>query len=340
MRLSLTCGGRHSTTSLRGATDRIRGRRSFMRSPARAFLPVLVLALAGPAAADEARFMRQPDVRGEQVVFAWDGDIYSTGLHGGTAPRLTSHPAEEIAPKLSPDGKWIAYTRVSDSVPDVWLMPAEGGPARRLTWPPLDGQVVAWTPDSRKVVFRSRYGVPPAARDQKLYEVGLDASLPEPLPLDRGMAASFSPDGSKLLYVRKGDQDYYWKRYKGGQYPDIWLADLQAKTFKPVTDYVGRNSYPMWVGSLMYFGSDRGPAGITNLWAQDLAGGAARQVTSYADFDVMWPSSDGKRVVYVQNGYLFLLDPAQGGPRKLSVRIAADDWRLQERFVNPSEYIQ
>ena len=75
-------------------------------------------------------------------------------------------------------------------------------------------------------MFRSRYGVPPVARDQKLYAVALDATLPEPLPLDRGMAASFSPDGSKLLYVRKGDEDYYWKRYKGGQYPDIWLDDF------------------------------------------------------------------------------------------------------------------
>ena len=76
-----------------------------------------------------------------------------------------------------------------------------------------------------------------------------------------------------MLYVRKGNQDYYWKRYKGGQYPDIWLYDFTAKSFKPVTDYVGRNAYPMWVGDTMYFSSDRAPDGITNLWAQDLEDG-------------------------------------------------------------------
>ena len=300
----------------------------------------LCLALAASAAAGEARFMRQPDVRGERIVFSWEGDIYQTGLQGGTALRLTSHPADELAPKLSPDGQWIAYTRVSDNLADVWLMPSAGGAARRLTWAPLGGLVLAWTPDSKRVVFRSRYGVPPAARDQKLYTVALDASLPEALAVDRGQSASFGTDGSKLLYVRKGDQDYYWKRYKGGQYPDIWLADLAAGSYKPVTDYVGRNSYPMWVGDLMFFGSDRG-SGITNLWAQDLKRGSPRQVTSYTDVDVMWPSSDGARIVFVQNGYLYLLDAAAGSaPRKLTVEIPSDEWRLQERFVNPADYTQ
>ena len=310
-----------------------------MTSLARA-LPLLACAApAAPVAAAEARFMSHPDVRGDVVVFAWEGDIHRTGLEGGTAVRLTSHPGDELAPKLSPDGKWIAYSRVADNAADVWLMPSEGGAAKRLSWPPLGGQVVAWTPDSRHVVFRSRYAVPPAARDQKLYRVGLDASMPEPLPVDRGQSCSFSADGSRMLYVRKGNQDYYWKRYKGGQYPDIWLYDFTAKSFKPVTNYVGRNSYPMWVGAAMFFGSDRSPDGVTNLWAQDLETGALRQVTSYTDVDVMAPSTDGQGIVYVHSGYLYLLDAAGGAPRKLPVRIPSDDWRLQDRFINPSDYI-
>ena len=310
-----------------------------MSAPTRALI-FLLCAASGPVAADESRFMSYPDVRGDRIVFAWDGDIYTTSLEGGTAVRLTSHPGDELSPRLSPDGKWIAYTSVSDNVADVWLMPSDGGTAKRLTWPPLGGQVVTWTPDSRHVVFRSRYGVPPAARDNKLYRVGLDAAMPEPLPVDRGQSCSYAPDGSRMLYVRKGNQDYYWKRYKGGQYPDIWMYDFTARSFKPVTDYVGRNAYPMWVGERMYFSSDRAPDGITNLWAQDLATGALRQVTSYTDFDVMTPSSDGRRIVYVQNGYLQLLDTAGGPPRKLPVRIPSDDWRLQDRFINPSDYIQ
>jgi tricorn protease len=302
-------------------------------------LPALLVSAASVAAPGEARFMSYPDIRGDRIVFAWEADLYTTTVEGGTAVRLTSHPSGELAPKLSPDGKWIAYTAFQNGSMDVWLMPAEGGAPTRLTWPPLGGQVVAWTPDSRRVVFRSRWGVPPAARDQKLYQVALDASMPEPLPVDRGQSASFSPDGSKLLYVRKGNEDYYWKRYKGGQYPDIWMYDFAGKTFKAITDYVGRNAYPMWVGDTMVFNSDRSPDGITNLWAQDLKTGALRQLTTYTDFDVMSPSSDGKRVVYVQNGYLNVLDPAAGAPRRIPVRIPSDDWRLADRWINPSEYV-
>ena len=106
-----------------------------------------------------------------------------------------------------------------------------------------------------------------------------------------------------------------------------------------MTDYVGRNAYPMWVGDTMYFNSDRSPDGITNLWAQDLKTGAARQVTRYTDFDVQSPSTDGKRIVYVQGGHLHVLDVATSTSRKVPVRIPSDDWRLQERWINPSEYV-
>jgi tricorn protease len=96
----------------------------------------------------------------------------------------------------------------------------------------------------------------------------------------------------------------------------------------------------MWVGQAMFFNSDRSPDGVTNLWAQDLATGAARQVTSYTDFDVQSPSSDGKRIVYVQAGHLYVLDAATGASRRVPVVIPSDDWRLQERWINPSEYLQ
>ena len=301
----------------------------------------LLLLLPASAAAGEARFMTQPDVRGERIVFAYEGDLYLAGVEGGTPVRLTSHPAGELAPKFSPDGRWIAYSTFRSGVLDVWLMPAEGGTPKRLTWPPLGGQVVGWTPDSRRVVFRSAFGTPPVSRDQRLYTVSLDATLPEALPPDRGMSASFSPDGSKLLYVRRGDESYYWKRYKGGRYPDVWLYDFGAKSFKPVTDYVGRNGFPMWIApATMLFTSDRGSDGITNLWAQDLAGGPARQVTAFTDFDVMTPSSDGRRVVFVQNGYLWLMDAGGGAPHRLTLRIPSDDWRLEDRFINPSEQLE
>jgi dipeptidyl aminopeptidase/acylaminoacyl peptidase len=116
--------------------------------------------LSATAAGGEARFFSYPDVRGDRIVFAWEADLYVVGVDGGTGGRLTHHPGGELAPKFSPDGQWIAYTTFNNGVFDVWTMPAEGGTPTRLTWPPLGGRVVAWTPD-RHVVFRSRWAVPP-----------------------------------------------------------------------------------------------------------------------------------------------------------------------------------
>ncbi len=300
-----------------------------------------LLAAAASAAAptDEARFMARPDVHGDRIVFAWDGDLWTTTVEGAAPVRLTSHPAAETAPRFSPDGQWIAFVGAYEGSDDVYVIPSTGGLPKRLGYLPGGGTPACWTPDSRHVVFTSRWGVAPVARDQRLYRVALDGSLPEPLPVDRGVACSYSADGQRLAYVRKGNPDYYWKRYKGGQYTDIWTYDFASAAFAPLTDYVGRNTYPMWVGEELYFASDRGPGGITNLFRMDPKTKAVEQVTRFTDVDVLSPASDRKRIVFTQDGYLHVMEPG-AAPRKVSVRIPSDDWRLRDRWINPAEYTQ
>ncbi len=307
----------------------------------RLFLLTAILLLpAALISADEARFMSYPDISGEKIVFTYDDDLWLTTIQGGVPSRITTHPGREYGAKFSPDGKWIAYTASYDGPPDVYLIPAEGGTPKRLTYIPGGAVSVAWTPDSKFVVFRSIYGRKPISRDSKLYKVSTDGSLPETLPVDRGVYCSFSEDGRQMLYVRKGNQDYYWKRYKGGQYPDIWLADFSSGKFTPVTDYVGRNAYPMWIGNTVYFNSDRGPSGITNIFAQDLKTRAVRQITDFNDFDVMTPSTDRRHIVFTQNGYLYVMDPKSPSPRKITLRVANDNWKIRERWVNGADYLQ
>ncbi len=311
-----------------------------MRRPIGILLLCLFCFCLPALAADEARFMTYPDIAGDKIVFTYDDDLWLVTTRGGPATRLTSYPGREISARFSPDGKWIAFSGSYQGEADVYLMPAEGGTPKRLTWLPGGGQPVAWTPDSRAIVFRTSYGRGPIARDTEFYRVSIDGTMPEPMPMDRGVQASFSADGRQMLYVRKGNPDNAWKRYKGGQYPDIWLADLSAGKFTPVTDYVGRNTYPMWVGNLMYFASDRGSDGITNLYTQDLKTKRIQQITKFADFDVMWPSTDAKTIVFVQNGYLHLLDPKSNADRKITVQVATDNWQLQPRWINVADYTE
>ncbi len=77
---------------------------------------------AGPT-----RLLRFADISKDKVVFAYAGDLWIAGREGGAARRLTSHVGDELFPKFSPDGKWIAFTGEYDGNPDVYVMPAEGG---------------------------------------------------------------------------------------------------------------------------------------------------------------------------------------------------------------------
>jgi len=125
-----------------------------MRKPA--ILITLFLALTVAASAvDEGRFFRYPTIAGDRLVFTYEADLWSVSAQGGTATRLTSFPGTENFAKLSPDGKWIAFTAAYDGPQAVYLMPAEGGSPLRLTYNPGSAQAVCWTPDGRRAVYRS-----------------------------------------------------------------------------------------------------------------------------------------------------------------------------------------
>jgi len=296
-----------------------------------------ILAGALTAAAEEARFMTYPTIHKDRIVFTYENDLWQVPAKGGRAERLTHHPNTENFAKFSPDGKWIAFTGGYDGMPAVYVMSAEGGEPLRLTYTPGASYAVGWTPDSRRVIFRSMFENV-VGRDPNLYSVDREGSAPERFPLDRGVLVSFSPDGSKILYCRRGNEEYYWKRYKGGQYQDIWLYDFKAKSFAPVSDYVGKNSYPMWIGETMYFVSDRAN-GIANLYKQRVGTKDAAPVTKFTDFDVMMPHTDGQRIVYVQDGALHVFDTASGSDERLRVECATDFWLRRPRLINPRDYI-
>ena len=88
---------------------------------------------ASPAS-DEARLLRFPTIHNSNLVFAYAGDLYTVDAKGGVARRLTSHEGFEMFPRLSPDGKWLAFTGQYDGNTEVYVMSAQGGEPKRLTW--------------------------------------------------------------------------------------------------------------------------------------------------------------------------------------------------------------
>src|SRR6266404_2654981 len=108
------------------------------------------------------KLLRFADISKDKVVFAYAGDLWTASREGGAARRLTSHVGDELYPKFSPDGKWIAFTGEYDGNPDVYVVPAEGGEPKRLTFHPSNDIVLGWTPDGKDILFRSdRFSAPP-----------------------------------------------------------------------------------------------------------------------------------------------------------------------------------
>src|SRR5215211_2269592 len=81
-----------------------------------------------------ARLLRFPDIHGDTIAFVYAGDIWTVPAAGGTARRLTSHTGLELFPKFSPDGRWIAFSGQYNGTRQVYVIPAEGGEPRQLTF--------------------------------------------------------------------------------------------------------------------------------------------------------------------------------------------------------------
>ena len=79
-------------------------------------------------------YLRFPTLHADTITFVADDDLWQASTRGGIARRLTAGLSEPATPCVSPDGKWIAFIGRDEPHAEVYLMPAEGGPAKRLTW--------------------------------------------------------------------------------------------------------------------------------------------------------------------------------------------------------------
>ena len=302
-----------------------------------------VVATGVKAEGDEARLLRFPTTNGTDVVFTYAGDLYTAPLSGGEARRLTSHIGYELFARFSPDGKTIAFTGEYDGNREVYVMPAEGGEPRRLTYTSTNARddvgdrmgpnniVMTWTPNGEGVVYRNRIG---DGFEGKLWIAPVKGGMPHALPLPEGGFCSFSPDnGKRLAYNRVFREFRNWKYYRGGMADDIWLYDPQAKKVDNLTDNVAQDICPMWIGEEIYFISDRDKT--MNLFVYNTRTRQTEKVTDYADYDIKFPSTDGKQIVYEHAGYLYRFDPQTRRTEQIHITLNAENVyaRTEQKYV-------
>ena len=229
----------------------------------------------------------------------------------------------------------VAFTAQYDGNTEVFVVPADGGEPKRLTYTATLGRdevsdrmgpnniVMGWTPDGKNVLFRSRMR---SFNDfiGQLFTVPVAGGLPEPLPLPRGGFASYTADGGQLVFNRVFREFRTWKRYRGGMADDVWLYDFATKKTEQLTDDPAQDIFPMVVGGKVYFISDRGKEMRYNLYTVDPKTKKVDRLTDFTEFDIKFPSAGDKAIVFENGGYLYRFDPAVAKAEKVPVRILED----------------
>ncbi len=277
-------------------------------------------------------YYRMPEIGPQGLLFVAEGDLWSVPLAGGMARRLTTHPAEEVGPRISPDGKTIAFTANYEGLAEVYTMPSEGGLPKRRSFG--GGTVVGWTPDG-KILFRtSQYNGLPSPQLATL----ADDNTITLIPLSQAYEGSYSADGKTLFFARRPPNFSLAKRYQGGLAQTLWKFTMGMEAVPLSADYPGTSERPMvWEGRV-YFQSDRG--GSMNLWSMDQAGKNLKQHTRHSGFDVRQANLREGKIVYQMGSDIYLYDIASGADRRVEIQLNSDFDHLRERWVKkPFEYL-
>jgi len=244
------------------------------------------------------------------VAFSWNGekqdnfDIYIKQIGSPTPERLTTDPAEDISPAVSPDGRFVGFVRVSKGRGAFIVIPAIGGPERLVAEVPaprspfLPRPLFAWFPDGEWVVTEGLALLSTESGETRSLTTPPLKSSPDSSP-------AVSPDGRTVAFSRS----------LGGVGLDIYLLDL-TEDLKPkgeprrLTSLKTRSLDPAWTpnGREIIFSSGVLGSGMS-LWKVPASAATEPEQLPFSRGDAFWPviSRSGNRLAY-QRGAAFDLN--------------------------------
>lgn len=274
---------------------------------------------------------------GKVVAFSWNGDIWLVSSKGGKARQLTHHPGEDRYPRFSPSGRYIAFSSSRTGSRQAYLMPATGGRPQRLTSHTEGFKVEGWHPNGKQLltsINRDHFW----RRAERFSLVTVGKTGPEKILFnDYGANGQLSPDGKKLLFTREGERTWR-KGYKGPRASQIWIHDLEKRSFNKIISEPEESRWPLWKpdGKSFYYVAERG--GVGNIRVREIASGKEKQLTRFKEDTLMYPSisKDGSTIAFRKLFDLWTLKTdGKSEPRKISVTNAVDHTavRLQRRTL-------
>ncbi|MGZ3833168.1 MAG: S41 family peptidase [Mucilaginibacter sp.] len=274
------------------------------------------------AQSQEVYFASNPTLTpdGKTVIFSYDGDLWKADIGNPAAVRLTAMQGEETNPRVSPDGKWLAFSSNQFGNNDVYVMPLAGGEIKQLTFHDANDQVDSWSWDSKSIYFNSnRYNA------FSEYKVNLSGGTPT-----RVFGNFFNtihgvfehPQTGELFFSDTWESIYFAnrKRYKGAYNPDIQSYNPKTKAYKQYTNWIGKD---FWTSidqkGNIYFVSDELNEEYNLYTFIDGKKTALTQFTT--SIKRPFVSANGEKVVFEKDYQLFVYDVASKQTQKLNLTI-------------------
>ncbi|MFK7814579.1 MAG: S41 family peptidase [Maribacter sp.] len=292
--------------------------------------------------AQEAYFLLNPTVSpdAKTIVFSYDTDLWRVPAKGGSAVRLTAMDGEETLSRISPDGKWLAFSATQFGNKDVFLMPMEGGAIQQLTFNDANDDMDSWSWDSKSIYFTS-------SRNNRYsgYEVQISGGSPKRLfqnYFNTVANIAIHPKTGEVFFNEswEGKNFTHRKRYKGAYNPNIKSYNPSTQEYKEYTTYNGKD---LWASldknGKLYFASDEAN-GEYNLY--QLANSTKTPLTQFnSSIGRPQVSANGALVVFSKDYQLYSYDVVNKTATKIPIKITENstlnktqDFKVQGNITN------
>lgn len=271
---------------------------------------------------------------GKILYFSYDGDIFKVSADGGLAMRFVSLGANETMPKVSPDGKYVAFASDIQGNRDVYVVPADGGEVKRLTWHEGNDYPTGWSADSKRIFFETN-----RANDRTTYSVAVTGGTPVRLfdnYFNTIVNVAQNPKTGEIYFNESGESISFptRKRYVGEHNPNIKSWNPAKKEYKELTSYEGKDTWPMVdKDGNLYYVTDKFNK-ESNIAKYEKKGEDV-QLTSFGK-SLQYPSIsfDGSKIAFILEYKLHILDVKSGKVSQPQISIADNNVVVERNYEN------
>ncbi|MDE0427949.1 MAG: PDZ domain-containing protein [Candidatus Poribacteria bacterium] len=279
-------------------------------------------------------YYRFPTICQDTIVFVCEDDLWTVSINGGVARRLTSNLGAASSPCLSPDGELLAFSGREEGPSEVYVMPALGGEAKRLTYQGSNAAIVNWDPQGKHILYASGAGL---AFDPWIWKISPEGGEPQRLSYGPANHIDFG-DAGGVIIGRLTREPARWKRYRGGTAGQLWVDIEGDGQFQPLSPVDSNFTTPMWIGERLYFISDH--EGVGNIYSCLPNGEDVQRHTHQDTYYARSAQTDGTHIVYHAGADLFVYNIENNTDTRVDVDFRSPRIQRQRKFVSASRYLR